>query len=346
MTRKHYTIEQIARLLGAEFIGDPEHKIFGIASLDRAKQSDVSFLSNSKLKSQLDTTQAGCVLLSDAAKDSVQSNAVIMKDPYLGFARIAQLLDTTPIPEVEVHPSAVISETSNIAKQVSIGAGCVIEDNVVIAQGVIIGPNSVIGKGTKIGKNCRLFANVSVYHEVEIGEECVIQSGAVIGSDGFGYANDKGVWVRIPQTGSVILGNGVDIGANACIDRGALNNTIIGNGVKIDNLCHIAHNVEIGEHSAMAGCSGVAGSTKIGKHCTFSGRTSILGHLFIADGSHVTAGSLINRSNKEPGVFSSGTGMQDNKTWRKNVARFRQLDDMAKQIKRLQRAMEQLQSEK
>ncbi len=340
-----YSVAELARLLGAEFIGDAEHKITGIASLDKAKKNEISFLSNPKFKSQLDTTLAGCVLLSKDHVGKVKNNAIFLTDPYLGFARVAQLLDSTPLPDIEIHPTAVVSPTAKIGRNVALGAGCVIERNVEIDDNVIVGANAVVGEGAKIGAHTRLWANVTVYHHVSIGKYCIIQSGAIIGSDGFGYANDKGEWVRIPQTGIVEIGDHVDIGANACIDRGALNNTIIGDGVKIDNLCHIAHNVVVGEHTAMAGFTGIAGSSTVGKYCTFSGRSSILGHLSIADKTHVTACSLINRSNKEPGVFSSGTGMQENKAWRKNVARFRQLDDMAKQLKKLEKEIKLLQGD-
>lgn len=345
MTEKEYSVAQIAQLLDAEFTGDGDYLISGLAPIDSAGPSDITFLSDPKYKAQLSTTQAGCVLVSAELKTAVPSNGIILKDTYLGFAKVAQLLDTTPVPEKGIHPIAHVGEDVTLGKNISIGFGCVIENNVVIEDNVVIGANTTIGVGSHIGANSRVFTNVAIYHNVRMGKNCVVQSGAVIGSDGFGYANEKGVWIRIPQTGGVVIGDNVDIGANACIDRGALKDTVIGNGVKIDNLCHIAHNVVIGEHTAMAGFTGIAGSATIGKHCTFSGRSSILGHLNIADGTHVTACSLINRSNKEAGVFSSGTGMQDNKTWRKNVARFRQLDDMARQLKQLQKAIKQLQGE-
>lgn len=345
MVSRDYTVAQIAQLLDAQYVGDGEHRINGLAPIDTAGPNDISFLSDNKYLSQLSTTQAGCVLVSGTAKTELNTNGIVLVDPYLGFARVAQLLDTTPKPCAGIHPSVIQGENLSIGKNVAIEAGCVIGKDVVLKDNVIIGPNTTLGDGVVIGENSRLYANVTIYHQVSLGTSCIVQSGAVIGSDGFGYANESGVWVRIPQTGKVIVGDDVDIGANACIDRGALKDTVIGNGVKIDNLCHIAHNVEIGEHTAMAGMTGVAGSTVIGKHCTFSGRTSILGHLFIADKTHVTACSLINRSNRESGVFSSGTGMQDNKTWRKNVARFRQLDDMAKQLKRLQKQIDDLQGD-
>ena len=345
MAAKLYTVEQIAQLLNAEFIGEGDRQIAAVAPIDSATELDITFLSDLKYKSSLNTTQAGCVLVSSALKDSLSRTAILLDDPYLGFAKVAQLLDSTPAPAKGIHDSVCLGENVTLGKNVSIAAGCVIDDEVVIEDNVIIGANTTIGKSSSIAKDTRVFSNVAIYHGVQIGENCVIQAGAVIGSDGFGYANEKGIWVRIPQTGGVKIGRDVDIGANACIDRGALNDTLIGNGVKIDNLCHIAHNVVIGDHSAMAGFTGIAGSSILGKHVTLSGRSSILGHLSIADGTHVTACSLINRSNKEAGVFSSGTGMQDNKTWRKNVARFRQLDDMAKQLKQLQRDFKKLQDD-
>ncbi|TQV86635.1 UDP-3-O-(3-hydroxymyristoyl)glucosamine N-acyltransferase [Aliikangiella coralliicola] len=345
MSVKEYSVAEIARLLDAEFYGDGKHLIGAIASLENAKANEMSFLNSQKYTSILNTTLAGCVLLSEEFKSSVKTNCIVVKDPYLAFAKVAQLLDNTPIPETGVHESACVAKSTQLGSKVSIAAGCVIENDCVIEDGVILGPNVVVGRGSKIGQQTRIFANVSIYHYVEIGRGCLIHAGAVIGSDGFGFANEKGKWVKIPQTGKVVIGDEVEVGANACIDRGALNNTIIGNGVKLDNFCHIAHNVELGANVAMAAYAGVAGSSKVGDYCTFSGRSTILGHLEIAPGTHVTACSLINKSNKEPGVFSSGTGMQDNKTWRKNVARFRQLDDMAKQIKELNKQLKKLQGD-
>ncbi len=343
MARQNYSIAELARRLEAEFIGDGEHLIERVASLDKATSSDISFLNNPKYKSQLNTTQAGCVLLSESMQDIAQTNCIVIADPYLGFARIAQLLDTTPIPEAGIAKHSHIGENVQLGANVSIAPGCVVEDNCVIGDNVILGANVVVGTGSHIGAGSRIFANVTLYHYVYLGDQCIVHSGAVIGSDGFGFANNKGTWVKIPQTGKVIIGSQVEIGANACIDRGALNDTLIGDGVKLDNLCHIAHNVELGANVAMAAYAGVAGSTKVGDFCTFSGRSTILGHLDIAAGTHVTACSLINRSNQKPAVFSSGTGMQENKAWRKNVARFRQLDSMAKQLKALEKQIKNMQ---
>lgn len=345
LATKSFSIAEIAGLLNAEFIGDGEHQVTAIAPLDKALNNELSFLSDKKYAADLITSQAGCILLSEEAKETCQLNCIILKDPYLGFAKVAQLLDPTPIPIASVHKSAQIGDNVTLGNNISIAACCVLEDDCIIEDGVILAPNVVIGRGSVIGKNTRLYANVTIYHDVVIGESCIFHGGVVIGSDGFGYANENGAWVKIPQTGKVIIGNDVEIGANSCVDRGALNNTIISDGVKLDNLCHIAHNVEVGKSVAMAACSGIAGSTKVGDFCTFSGRTMILGHLTIAAKSHITVGSLINRSIEKAGAYSSGTGMQDNKSWRKSVVRFQQLDSMAKQIKNLEKKLKKLDSE-
>ncbi len=338
------TVKDIAKLLKAEYVGDGSKVITSINSLELADDEQISFLADSKFRSALNTTQAGCVLLSEQDATHYSGCHIIVKDPYLSYAKTAQLLDTTPIPKPEISSKATISKSATIGNNVSIATGCVIDDNVIISDNVVLGANIWVGENSYIGKATRIFSNVSIYHNVKIGESCLIHAGAVIGSDGFGFANEKGDWVKIPQIGGVEIGDNVEIGANACIDRGALKNTKIANGVKLDNFCHIAHNVEIGKNVAMAAYAGIAGSTTVGEYSTFSGRSTILGHLDIAPGTHVTACSVINKSNKEPGVFSSGTGMQDNKSWRKNVARFRQLDDMAKQIKALEKRLKSLDS--
>jgi len=340
-----FSVKEIAERLGAKFKGNANLVITGIASLEVATETQLSFLANSKFRSQLNTTQAGCVLLSDKDADSYEGTCIMLDDPYLGYAKSAQILNSTPVPESGISDRAVIDKTAVIGSNVYIGPGCVLAKNVELGDDVILEANVCIGEGCKIGKGTRVFANVSIYYNVEIGESCLIHAGAVLGADGFGFANEDGEWVKIPQLGGVVLGNNVELGANACVDRGALIDTVVGDGVKLDNFCHIAHNVEIGKNVAMAAYAGVAGSTKVGDYSTFSGRTTILGHLDIAPGTHVTACSVINTSNKEPGVFSSGTGMQDNKSWRRNVARFRQLDDMAKQLKALEKQVERLSNE-
>ena len=339
MTDKVYSIGQIAEQLGGKCFGNSEHLIQAVAPLAKAQSDQISFINQAKYKDQLNTTQAGCILVSADVESIVSGNYILVDDPYLAFAKVAQLLDTTPVPSPDIHPSAVIGNNVQLGENVSLAAGCVIDDNCIIGDGVIIGANTSIGESTIIGSQTRIFANVSIYHRVTIGESCIFHSGVVLGSDGFGFANEKGDWVKIPQTGGLVIGDRVEVGANSCIDRGALEDTIIGDGVIIDNLCHIAHNVKLGKNVAMAAFSGIAGSTEVGEYSTLSGRSSIIGHLNIAPKTHITACTLVNRSNSEPGIFSSGTGMLENKAWRKSVVRFGQLDDMAKKIKQLEKKL-------
>ena len=345
MRDKTLTVAEIANIVGGQVVGDGDILISCVSSLVRATNRDVSFLSNSKFEQQLNTTQAGCVLLSNAYTKPISTTSILCPDPYLAFARVAQALDQTPLPANEISPGASIHDSVILGENVKVGAGVVIEKQCQIGDNVCIGANCYIGEGSSLGDSTKVYANVSIYHGITIGSDCIFHSGVVLGSDGFGYANDSGVWIKIPQTGGIKIGDDVEIGANSTIDRGALNDTVIGNGVKIDNLCHIAHNVEIGDHTAMAAFTGIAGSTKIGKSCTFSGRSSVIGHLNIADGTHLTAGTLVNKSNETAGVFSSGTGAQENKIWRRNVVRFKQLDEMAKKLRQLEKTVKRLQSD-
>jgi len=346
LQKKILTVAEIAKIVDGEIIGDSELIISQVSPLNIACKEDISFLSNFKFESELNTTQAGCVLLSKGYKKTIENTAIVCRDPYLAFAQIAKVFDSTPLPADNISTLAVIDPSADIGENVNIAAGVVIQKNCKVADNVSIGANCHLGQGVSVAEKTIIYSNVSIYHAVTIGANCILHSGVVIGGDGFGYANDSGKWVKIPQTGSVIIGDDVEIGANSTIDRGALNNTIIGNGVKIDNLCHIAHNVTIGEHSAMAGCSAIGGSTQVGKYCTFGGRSAAIGHLNIADGTHLTAGTIVNKSNQQAGVFSSGTGVQENKVWRKNVARFKQLDEMSKKIRLLEKQVKSLQGDK
>jgi len=333
------TLAEVANIVNGEVVGDSEHIVTHVSSLETATDKSITFLSSSKFVNQLSTTLAGCVLLSKEHNLSKEMNCVFCKDPYLAYALVSQALDESPLPATSISDTADLAASAEIGENVSIGAHSVIAKNCKIGKGVVIGPNCFVGEGCIIGDNSLIHANVSIYHRVYIGDFCILHSGVVLGSDGFGYANDNGRWIKIPQTGSLVLGNHVEIGANSCIDRGALNNTEIGNGVKIDNMCHIAHNVSIGDNTAMAGFSAIAGSAKVGESCQLGGRSSILGHLEIAAGTHLTAGTLVSKSNKKSGVFSSGMAAEENKSWKRNVARFKQLDNMAKRIKLLEKRL-------
>lgn len=331
------TLGQVAELLSAQFVGDANLEITGLGTLTAAQPGELSFLANLAYRDQLTSTKASAVIVHPRQAEECLCAAIILDNPYLGYAKVSALFNTLPKADNIIHQSAVVSPTSVIGNNVTLGANCVIEDHAVISDGVIIGSGSIIGANSRIGERTRLHHNVSVYHDVVIGSDCIIHSGAVIGSDGFGFANDKGQWVKICQIGGVLIGNNTEIGANTTIDRGAMSDTKIGNGVKLDNQIQIAHNVEIGDHCAMAAGTMIAGSTKIGKCCTLAGGVGVAGHLDIAAGSHVTAMTLVTKSISEAGSYSSGTAMSKTSEWRKSAARFRQLDDMAKRIRTLEK---------
>ncbi|NMP25297.1 UDP-3-O-(3-hydroxymyristoyl)glucosamine N-acyltransferase [Rahnella sp. SAP-1] len=334
-------LADLAQQLDAQVHGDGNIAITGIASMHSAHSEQITFLSNSRYREQLATCKAGAVVLTEADLPFCQSSALVVKNPYLTYARMAQILDTTPAPAQDIAPGAVISPLAKLGKQVSVGANAVIESGVELGDGVIIGAGCFIGKDAKIGAGTRIWANVSIYHRVEIGQKCLIQSGTVIGADGFGYANDRGNWVKIPQLGTVIIGDSVEIGACTTIDRGALDDTQIGNGVIIDNQCQIAHNVVIGDNTAVAGGVIMAGSLKIGRYCQIGGASVINGHMEICDKAVVTGMGMVMRPITEPGIYSSGIPLQTNKVWRKTAALVMNIDEMNKRLKAVERKIKE-----
>jgi len=340
MKTTSYTLQQVASMLGAELRGDGDVTVNGIGTLQTARAGQVSFLANPRYTAHLANTEASAVLIAPGLVDQCGTNALILDDPYRAFAQLSHHFDTAPEAPAGIHPSAVIDETATVDATASIGPNVVLEAGCHVGAGVSIGANSVIGARCRIGDNTWIAANATLYHDVRVGARCRIASGAVIGSDGFGYANHLGKWERIAQVGGVVLGDDVDVGANTAIDRGALEDTRIGNGVKLDNLIQIAHNVSIGENTAMAAFVGIAGSTTIGSHCVFGGASGVGGHLTIGDQVHLTGMTMVTRSLEEPGVYSSGTGVETNRNWRKNVVRFRQLDDMARRVKALEKKLD------
>jgi UDP-3-O-[3-hydroxymyristoyl] glucosamine N-acyltransferase len=334
---KSYTLRVLADHLNADVQGDDSVEISTVGTLGSAGLGQISFLANSKYRSQLETTAASAILMTPTDAESFTGNAILLKDPYVGFARIAQLLDTTPKAAENIHASAQIAASAMLGENVAIGANAVIGENVVLGNNVQIGAGSVIGQDSVIGSNSLLWANVTVYHNVHLGQDCIIHSGAILGSDGFGYANERGQWIKIPQTGGVRIGDRVEIGANTTVDRGAIEHTEIHDGVILDNQVQIAHNDIIGANTAIAGCTVVAGSVTIGKHCIIGGNCAISGHLSICDGVHVTGSTNITSIIRERGVYSSATIAMDNKVWRKNTVRFRQLDGLFQRVKMLEK---------
>lgn len=333
-----YTLAELAQLINAQLKGNGQARITGLATLQDAGESQLSFLANAHYRKQLSETKAEAVILTAEDAESFAGNCLVVANPYLAFARISHLFDPKPAARAGIHPSAVIDETATIHSTASVGANAVIEAGVVIGEGTVIGAQCFIGARSVIGANGWLAPRVTLYHDVRIGDRVVIQSGAVLGGEGFGFAKHEGAWHKIAQIGGVLIGDDVEIGANTCIDRGALSDTRIGNGVKLDNQIMIAHNVEIGDHTAMAACVGISGSSKIGRHCMLAGGVGLVGHIELCDNVFVTGMTMVTHSITEPGAYSSGTAMQPAADWKKNAVRFRQLDDMSKRIRALEKA--------
>ncbi|OSN10571.1 UDP-3-O-(3-hydroxymyristoyl)glucosamine N-acyltransferase [Lonsdalea iberica] len=333
-------LDALAQQLDAQLHGDGDIVITAVASMHSAQSGQITFLSDSRYRDRLATTQASAVVVTEADLPFCHTAALVVKNPYLTYARMAQVMDTTPAPAEDISPAATIASDARVGKNVSIGPNAVVESGVELGDGAVIGANCFIGKNTRIGAGSRLWANVTIYHNVVLGEQCLIQSGAVIGSDGFGYANDRGNWVKIPQLGTVMIGDRVEIGANTTIDRGALDDTIIGNGVIIDNQCQIAHNVVIGDNTAVAGGVIMAGSLTIGRYCMIGGASVINGHMEICDKVTVTGMGMVMRPITEPGVYSSGIPLQPNKAWRKTAALVMNIDDMSKRLKTIERKLD------
>jgi UDP-3-O-[3-hydroxymyristoyl] glucosamine N-acyltransferase len=333
-------LKMLADSVGVRFRGDPDCLIDGLATLERAEDGDLSFLSNRSYKKYLNTTRASAVIMSAEDEKDCSINALISTNPRLSLAKVTALFDKKSSHPTGIHPTVVIGEGCNIPSSVSIGAYTVLGNDVVLGDGVVIQSGCAIGDACQIGADSVLKDRVVLYQNVKIGQKCCIHSGSVIGSDGFGFANDAGTWVKVPHIGSVVIGNQVDIGANTTIDRGFLEDTTIGDGVIIDNLVQIGHNVSIGDHTAIAGCVGIAGSTVVGKYCLIGGGASIAGHIQIADQVHITAISGVNHSLTTKGVYSSGFPAKPATTWRKNVARFQYLDKMAKRLKMLENKLQ------
>ncbi|WP_456024374.1 UDP-3-O-(3-hydroxymyristoyl)glucosamine N-acyltransferase [Pseudomonas protegens] len=328
---------QLAEFLGATLRGDPEKQITGLATLQEAGPAQLSFLANPQYRKYLAGSQAAALLLKEADAEGFAGNALVVPDPYLAYARISHLFDPKPKATAGIHPSAVIAADAVVDPTASVGPFVVIEAGARIGAQVTLGAHCVIGARSEIGEGGWLAPRVTLYHDVHIGQRVVIQSGAVLGGEGFGFANEKGIWQKIAQIGGVTIGDDVEIGVNTAIDRGALADTVIGNGVKLDNQIQIAHNVQVGDHTAMAACVGISGSTKIGKHCMLAGGVGLVGHIDICDNVFLTGMTMVTHSITEPGAYSSGTAMQPAAEWRKSAARIRQLDDIARRLKQLEK---------
>lgn len=331
-----WTLAQIAKHVQGRVVGDAGFEVDSFADLQSAARNQISFLASRKYKQYLAVSRAGAVIIEQELVSEVLSNAIVVEDSYVAYAKAATLLNPQEEYKGGVHSSAVIDDNSKVHPSAYIGPQAVIESGVVIDAGVIIGPTCVVKRNAKIGKNTRLSANITICEEVQIGDDCLLHPGAVIGADGFGLASDKGQWIKVPQVGTVIIGDDVEIGANTTIDRGAIENTTIGNNVKLDNQVHIAHNVIIGDNTVIAGCVGIAGSTKVGKNCVMGGRVTITGHIVIADGVQLTGNTMVTKSITQAGSYSSGLPAETTKQWHRNVVRYRQMDALADRVKQLE----------
>lgn len=340
-------LEEIVARFGGDLRGDGKLAVKGLATLGSATPEQLSFLSNLKYRAQLGVTRAAAVILAPEMASHCPVPAsfalIVTPQPYLYFARVSQWLAETPPPAPGVHPSAVVE--SSVSASVSIGPQAWIGPGVELGDNVVIGAQCRIGAGVCIGANSRLYPGVSVYADCRIGQRAIVHSGVVIGSDGFGFARDTtGEWVKIAQTGRVLIGDDVEIGANTTIDRGALEDTVVGDGVKLDNQIQVAHNVKIGAHTAMAGCVGIAGSAEIGAGCTVGGGAIILGHLTLADGVNISSGTLIAKSIATPGSYTGTVPFMAHEDWLKNFSRLRHLDTMADKIRALEQRLAQLEN--
>lgn len=318
---------ELAVRFGCELRGDPEVQIEAVASLGSAGPGSLSFLSNPKLASQLAHTRAAAVVLDARSAASCPAPALISPNPHALFARIAGLLYPDPAPTPGIHPTAVIDASAQIDASSEIGAHAVIGAGAVIGARCLIGPACLIGPQARIGADARLVARVTLAQRSQLGERVVIHAGAVIGADGFGYAREGAAWLKVPQIGAVRIGDDVEIGANTTIDRGAIDDTVIAEGVKLDNQIQVGHNVQIGAHTAIAACTGISGSTRIGARCMIGGACGFAGHIVIADDVVITGMAMVSHSISAPGVYSNGIPIEPARRWRRVVARLKLLAD-------------------
>jgi UDP-3-O-[3-hydroxymyristoyl] glucosamine N-acyltransferase len=328
-----FSLGELAERFELVLHGDPQTRIDGVATLAAAGPGKLGFLANPRYRRELAGCAASAVVLHPAELAHCPTGALLSANPYAAFARIAALFEPAPEPAAGIHPSAVIDPTAQVADDATIGPHSSIGPRSRIEAGAQIGPGCVIGSDCVVGPGCRLVARVTLVCRVRLGARVLIHPGAVLGADGFGLAMDGGHWLKVPQLGGVAIGDDCEIGANTTIDRGALDDTVLEQDVRLDNQIQIGHNVTIGAHTAIAGCTAVAGSVRIGRHCLIAGGVGIAGHLNIDDRVTVTAMTLVTHSLSGPGEYSSGTPIQDSRSWRRNAARFRQLDDIARRLK-------------
>jgi UDP-3-O-[3-hydroxymyristoyl] glucosamine N-acyltransferase len=339
-------VTELVERFGGQLEGDPDTEVTAIAPLERAGASDISFLSNSKMRALAAHSHAAALILSpldeEAVRETYEGARIVTRNPYAYFARTAQFLIPRSLPAPGIHPSAAVHESARIDPSAHIGPQVAVEAGAVVKAGAVIDGGCYVGREAVVGEGTHFFANVSFHARCVIGARGIVHSGAVIGGDGFGFAVEEGVYIKIPQIGRVVIGDDVDIGCNTTIDRGALDDTVIEDGVKLDNQIQIGHNCHIGAHTAMAGCVGVAGSAMIGKYCTFGGAAMINGHIEIADHVNITAGTLVSNSITEPGRYTGFYPIATNAEWERSAALVRKLSTMRERLRALEKAVRAL----
>ena len=332
---------ELATRFGCELVGDPASAVTHVATLANAGPQALSFLANPAYREELRKTRAGAVVVRPEDAEACPVAALINADPYLAYARIAAVLHPPPALSPGIHASAVVSATAQVADTASIAPLAFIGDDAIVGEGASIGPGAVVGPRCRVGSATRIHAKVTLVEDVRIGRRCIVHPGAVIGCDGFGNARSDTGWLKVPQVGGVEIGDDVEIGANTTIDRGAIDDTVIGNGVRLDNLIQIAHNVRIGEHTAMAALSGVSGSTVIGKRCMFAGQSGIVGHITICDDVVIGGATMVSKDIREPGFYTASFPAERDRDWKRKVARFRRLDELVRRVARLEKDNEE-----
>lgn len=332
MHRPSFSATELAERFALRVQGDGARRIEGVGTLAKAGPQQLAFLANPKYRNQLALSQAGAVVMREEDAGDFDGTALLARDPYAAFAKMSALFEPRPVREPGVHPSAVIDTEASVDPQAHIGPFVSIGARSRVEAGAIVGPGCVIGEDCVVGAGSELVARVTLVTRVRLGQRVVIHPGAVLGAAGFGLAMEAGRWLNVPQLGGVVVGDDCEIGANTAIDRGAIEDTVLEEDVRLDNHIQIGHNVHIGAHTAMAGCSAAAGSARIGRYCLVGGGAGVLGHLEICDKVVITAMSLVTSSIREPGEYSSGTPLMDNRSWRKNAARFKQLDAIARRL--------------
>jgi len=336
------TLRELADEFSCRLHGDPDRIIARVGTLASGGPDSIAFLANPHYRAQLAATRAGAVVLEEKDREGCPTACLVHERPYATFARIAALLSPAPTATAGVHPSAVIAPTARIASSAEVGPQVVIGPGCRIGESAVVGPGSVLGANVAVGNSARLVARVTVLDGVRIGARCIVHAGAVLGADGFGFAPDAGDWVKIPQLGSVVIGDDVEIGANTTIDRGTIEDTVIEDGVKLDNLVQIAHNVRIGAHTVMAAMSGAAGSTKIGKRCMIGGGVVMINSLEICDDAVFTFRSVVTKSVDKPGMYAGALPAEEAAQWRRNAVRFRKLDELAARVTAAERVLDDL----